>query len=81
MPGSLAAPPRLGAALPAVARAALERRESRGAQFRDDYPQKDEALGQVNHILRKGDDGEMQLEAVPITELTPAMEQIIEDNK
>ena len=64
-----------------VALAALERRESRGAQFRDDYPDKDEALGRINHVVRKGPNGEMQLEAIPVQDLTEEMHQIIEDNK
>src|SRR5438132_3761868 len=32
----------------AIARAALERKESRGAQFRDDYPDKNEQFAKVN---------------------------------
>ena len=41
----------------AIVRCALERRESRGAQWRFDYPEKDEALGAVNFVARKGRDG------------------------
>ena len=37
----------------AITRAALERKESRGAQFRDDYPDKDERFGNVNTIISK----------------------------
>ena len=65
----------------ATALAALERRESRGAQFRDDHPQKDEALGKTTHVIRKGADGEMHMESVPVEGLTPELQQIIEDNK
>lgn len=40
-----------------VTRAAIERRESRGAQTRDDYPTTDEDLGRLNFVLRENDDG------------------------
>jgi succinate dehydrogenase / fumarate reductase flavoprotein subunit len=36
-----------------VTRAALERRESRGAQTRDDYPNTDPELGKVNVVVRQ----------------------------
>jgi succinate dehydrogenase flavoprotein subunit len=39
----------------AVARAALERRESRGAHTRVEYPDSDERLGKLNVVVRKQD--------------------------
>jgi succinate dehydrogenase / fumarate reductase flavoprotein subunit len=52
----------------AVTRGAILRKESRGAQFRDDYPKKDTAkFGRVNSVIAKAPDGSMQirLETLP----------------
>ena len=38
----------------AITRAALERKESRGAQFREDYPDKDERFAKVNTMISQG---------------------------
>jgi len=65
----------------AITRAALERRESRGAQFREDYPEKDETFGKVNVIVRKGLHGEMQVSRAPIAALSPELKAIIEEMK
>ena len=65
----------------AITRAALERNESRGAHFREDYPIKDESLGKLNTILRKGSDGEMLMIKEPITEMPADLNRIIEENQ
>ena len=61
----------------AIARSALDRRESRGGHFRDDYPAKDKAYGTFNTVIRRGADGEMQLERRPIPPMPPELQQII----
>jgi succinate dehydrogenase / fumarate reductase flavoprotein subunit len=65
----------------AVARSAIERRESRGAQFREDYPNKDEEFGKVNIEVRKGSDGSMQVIRKPLPEMPAELKQIIEEMK
>ena len=63
----------------AITRSAIERKESRGAQFRDDYPDKDAAFGKVNIALRKQPDGSMEVRRVPIPEMPAELKTIIEE--
>jgi succinate dehydrogenase / fumarate reductase flavoprotein subunit len=49
----------------AIVRAALARRESRGAQWRFDFPEKDERLGRLNLVVRERD-GAMAVEERPL---------------
>ncbi|HEV2148169.1 MAG TPA: fumarate reductase/succinate dehydrogenase flavoprotein subunit [Longimicrobiaceae bacterium] len=65
----------------AVARSALERKESRGGHFRDDYPDKDPAYGSFNVLVQKGPDGEMRITREPIREMPAELKQIIEENR
>jgi succinate dehydrogenase / fumarate reductase flavoprotein subunit len=62
----------------AVTRAAIQRKESRGAQFRDDYPKKDNVnFGKVNSIIAKGPDGSMQIRLEPIPPMPEELKQAI----
>ena len=63
----------------AITRSAIERRESRGAQFRDDYPAKDAAFGAINVGVRKAADGSMQVVRKPIPEMRAELKQVIEE--
>jgi succinate dehydrogenase / fumarate reductase flavoprotein subunit len=65
----------------AITRCALERKESRGGHFRDDYPDKAQEFSTFNFVVRKGGDGEMELSRVPIPEMPAELKQIIEENK
>ena len=65
----------------AITRSAIERKESRGAHFRDDFPGKDAAAGKFNVIVYKGSDGAMQIRREPIPEMPAELKQIIEEMK
>ena len=65
----------------AIALAALERKESRGAQFREDYPDKDEQFGKVNTIISKAADGSMQIRLERLPEMPEYLKQVIEENR
>ncbi len=65
----------------AITRAALERKESRGAQFRDDYPDKNEQFAKVNTMIAKAADGSMQVRLEPLPEMPEYLKQVIEENR
>ena len=64
----------------AITRAALERKESRGAQFRDDYPSKDEKFSRVNTMISQAADGSMQVRWEPLPEMPDYLKQVIKKN-
>ena len=64
-----------------ITRAALERKESRGAQFRDDYPTKNDAYSGFNIVLSKGPSGDVQLRREPIPPMPDELKQIIQEMK
>jgi succinate dehydrogenase / fumarate reductase flavoprotein subunit len=65
----------------AITLAALERKESRGAQFREDYPDKDERFAKVNTVIRKADDGSMKVRLESLPEMPEYLKQVIEENR
>jgi len=65
----------------AITRAALLREESRGAQFRDDFPDKDPEWGKFNNVVRQGAEGEMVVEKRSITPLPAELKAVIEEMK
>jgi succinate dehydrogenase / fumarate reductase, flavoprotein subunit len=62
----------------AVIRAAILRKESRGAHFRIDYPDKDEQLAKVNFIACKTDSG-MEIKPQPIPPMPAELAQVLEE--
>ena len=63
----------------AIARAALERKESRGGQYRDDFPQKDPEWAKKNLALKQQPDGKMSITELPIPQMPAELKQIIEE--
>ncbi|HJS51810.1 MAG TPA: FAD-binding protein, partial [Pyrinomonadaceae bacterium] len=62
----------------AITRSAIERKESRGGQFREDYPEKDPEFAKFN-IAVKEVNGEMQISHIPLPEMPAELKQVIEE--
>ena len=64
-----------------ITRAALERKESRGAQFRDDYPDKSAECATFNLVAKKAADGSMQVTRRPVVPMRADLKAVIEKMK
>jgi succinate dehydrogenase / fumarate reductase, flavoprotein subunit len=64
-----------------VTRSALQRKESRGAHFRDDFTEKDKQFGSFNIVAQRDAEGTMQFSRQAIPPMRQDLEQIIEEMK
>jgi succinate dehydrogenase / fumarate reductase flavoprotein subunit len=65
----------------AITRSALERKESRGGHFRDDFPEKDPTYAGVNITVTRSAEGAMTVSRIPVPPMRDDLKQIIEENK
>ena len=65
----------------AITRSAVDRKESRGGHFREDFPDKDPQAQKYNTVISKAADGSMKLRREPIPPLPAELQQVIEEMK
>jgi succinate dehydrogenase / fumarate reductase flavoprotein subunit len=65
----------------AITRSAIERKESRGGHFREDFPDKVAEFGTFNIVTTKAPGGAMEVRRLPNPAMPPELKQIIEDQQ
>jgi succinate dehydrogenase / fumarate reductase, flavoprotein subunit len=63
----------------AITRSALERKESRGGHFREDFPGKDPAFSLFNIAVTRDAAGQMTVTHVPLPEMAPELKKVIQE--
>jgi succinate dehydrogenase / fumarate reductase, flavoprotein subunit len=65
----------------AITLCAIERRESRGGHFREDYPEKSAEFGTFNIAVKRGPDARMQVTRTTIPPMPEELKKVIEEQK
>jgi succinate dehydrogenase / fumarate reductase flavoprotein subunit len=65
----------------AITRSALERTESRGGHFRDDFPAQHPEWGKHNVKVERADDGTMRVTRIAIPQMPDELKAVIEEMK
>jgi succinate dehydrogenase / fumarate reductase flavoprotein subunit len=65
----------------AITLSAIERMESRGGHFREDYPDKAAEFSTINIMVKRSADGSIDVSHVPIAPMPDELKQIIEEQK
>jgi succinate dehydrogenase / fumarate reductase flavoprotein subunit len=65
----------------AITRSALERKESRGGHFRDDFPEKVADCAKFNIMTFRGPDGQMRIRREPVKDMPAELQAVIEEMK
>jgi succinate dehydrogenase flavoprotein subunit len=65
----------------AITRSAIERKESRGGHFREDFPDKVAEFATINIAVRRGESDVMEIGRVPIPPIPDHLKQVIEEQK
>jgi succinate dehydrogenase / fumarate reductase flavoprotein subunit len=65
----------------AITASAIERKESRGGHFREDYPDKAAEYSKINIMVKHVPGGPVEVSRIPLPEMPDYLKQVIEEQK